>query len=159
MSRSKTRLVFLVLVGVALAICGHLALKELAYLAVPGHKLTTRSVVVPGWYAWSRPVLLTLVQLVPAFLVGWWARQSGFILGALVGIASSLTIAGLFNVAWQNDSGFYPSFYMYLFVVWALPAAVSSSIAGAAGQFAHSGRPLTIPWETSRQLGCIKLLP
>lgn len=144
MSQSKTRLVFLVLVGVMLAICGHLALKGLAYLAVPGHQLTAKSVVVPGWYAWSRPALLTLVQLVPAFLVGWWARQSGFILGALVGVVSSLAVAGLFSVAWQNAARYDPSLYIYLLVVWALPAAVSSSIAGAAGQFAQSACALTI---------------
>jgi hypothetical protein len=144
MLQSKARLIFLVLVGVALAICGHLALKGLAYLAVPGHELTTKSVTVPMWYALSRPLLLILVQLVPAFLVGWWARQSGFILGALVGVVASVATAGLFNIVWQHVSYSDSSFYIELFLVWALPSAVSSSIAGAAGQFAQAGRPLTI---------------
>jgi hypothetical protein len=96
------------------------------------------------WYALSRPLLLVFVQLVPAFLVGWWARQSGFVLGALVGVVASVAIAGLFNIVWQHVSYSDSSFFVELLMVWALPSAVSSSVAGAAGQFAQAGRPLTI---------------
>lgn len=140
MLRLETRSVFLLLVGIALAIGGHLALKGLvAYFELPGHALIT----LPHWvrvlYSLSQPLLDTLVQLVPAFVVGWWARQSGFILGALVGFVSSLAI-----VAWRYVPHLDSSLYVYLLFVWALPAAVSASVAGAAGQFARSGRPLTI---------------
>ena len=137
MLHSRIRLVFLVAVGVALAICGHLALKGLAYLAFPSHKVTTLTQTVPGWYAWSESLLTALVKVVPAFLVGWWARQFGFILGALVGFVSSLTIAGLFSVAWQNVWFSDSSFYIGLLLVWALPSAIYASVAGAAGQFAR----------------------
>jgi len=143
--QSKARLVLLVLLGVGLAICGHLALKGLDYLAYPNHNVTANNTWVPGWYALSRPLVATLVQLGPAFLVGWGASRSGFILGALVGLLSSVAVAALFLVAWQNVS-LSPlewSLYFNLFV-WALPSAVSSSVAGAAGQFARTGRPLTI---------------
>ncbi|SRR5579885_78435 len=142
--QSKVRLLLLVLLGVMLAICGHFALKGLAYLAYPSHKLTTSTQTIPLWYAFSRPLFAILVQVLPPFLVGWWARRSGFLLGALVGFVSSLAVAGLFNVVWQHVGFSDSSFYIELLLVWALPSAISASVAGAAGQLARSGRPLTI---------------
>ena len=143
MLQSKARFVFLVLAGVALAIGGHLALKGLvAYFMLPGHELINYPHWVRALYSLSQPPLETLVQLAPAFLVGWWARQSGFVLGALVGFVSAIVIA-CYTVSWQHDS-YIASSLFYLLFVWALPSAILASAAGAAGQLASAGRPLTI---------------
>jgi len=138
MLQSKARFVFLLLVGIALAIAGHLALKGLvAYFVLPGHPHWVRVLL-----SLSQPPLGALVQLAPAFLVGWWGRRSGFVLGAFVGFVSAIAIAS-FTVSWRHDS-YIASSLFYLLFVWALPSALLASAAGAAGQLASVGRPLTI---------------
>lgn len=143
MLQSKARFVFLVLVGIALSIVGHLALKGLAaYFMLPGHELINYPHWVRALLSLSQPPLEALVQLAPAFLVGWWARRSGFVLGAFVGFVSAIAIA-YFTVSWRHDS-YLASSLFYLLFVWALPSAILASAAGAAGQLASMGRPLTI---------------
>jgi len=138
MQQAQVRHAILVLAGIALAVCLDLSLNGYARLAFPDPKATS----APFWYAASRPVLSTLANIAPAFVVGWFARQSGFLLGALVGAGSSLAIQVLFRVEWSNFSisPFNWSLCFFL-LLWAFTSAISSSMAGAAGELARTRLP------------------
>ena len=138
MPQVKVRPTMLVLAGIALAVCFEFALDWYAHLAFPNPK----AISGPFWYAASRPVFSTFAHIAPAFIVGWVARQSGFLLGALVGAGSSLAISALFQVEWSNFSvsPFDWSLCFFL-LLWAFTSAISSSVAGAAGELAREKLP------------------
>jgi len=150
MPKAKFHFIALVFVGVVLTVCLRVALTALASLAIPDPKMES----APLWYGISRPLLATLAQVAPAFIVGWLARQSGFLLGALVGAFSSLAISALFEVYWQNIS-FSPFnwFLLLSLVLWALTAAISSSVAGGAGELARSRLPSNYSFKRTADVG------
>ena len=138
MPKQSSRLIVLVFFGVVFSVILQAGLDGYAWLAFPDPHAES----APMWYALSRPLLATLAQVAPAFLVGWFARQSGLLLGALVGAISSLAIQAVLRIMWQNVS-FLPFewFLLLNLLIWALSAAIVSSLAGGAGELAASRLP------------------
>ena len=136
MSRNVLVGILLVVLGVLLSLGLHLLLHAYAKLLVP--RPNNNAI----WFSVLRPILAAVMQVLPAFLVGWLARRRGFLLGALVGATSALIIAAFFNVAWHNVSlSPFDWFLVSYFLALALSSAVVSSVAGAAGEFACSRLP------------------
>jgi hypothetical protein len=101
------------------------------------HYLYVHSVIVlPYWADSPWPSffvgsLLTLAKVAPGFLVGWAARRSGFLFGAITGVLAELMHQAV-------SVGHYPLAQLLLMT---LPPALISCVAGAAGELARLRRP------------------
>jgi hypothetical protein len=102
----------------------------------------TGTAPIPPWYSIIGPPFFSLIEVGPAFLVGWFARQRGFLLGAMVGVFGYYFYAVLFSVHWLESLSLLSVVHVSGGLLPRLVAvSIVASVSGAAGQLLHGRAP------------------
>lgn len=86
------------------------------------------------WHYGTTIVGHALVSVAPGFLAGWYAQRQGLAVGATVGVLAAL---GVELYIWLTWSALPLDIAVTVFIYTAVAAAITQSVAGAAGQQAR----------------------
>lgn len=131
---SGMRILVIIMVGTLLAIGVHALVVGVARAVAPPSELDA----IPTWYLVMQPTIYLVARAGPEFVAGWFCRGCSFLVGAIIGLCSSVVITILFNL-FANGFGLYVLSWHVIAPLLSsvLAPTILGSLAAGAGELAH----------------------